>query len=87
MSMDVEGLQELLSNFFSKDGEIEHTVPTCDTCLQEDKCELPTCDTCLQEDKCELDEKTYDKYDQSKCKNFIPKDWRAHISIAGDWWS
>jgi len=73
MSMDVEGLQELVSNFFSEDGEIEHTVPTCDTCLQRNKCEL--------------NEKINDKSDPVYCEEFIPKDWREHISIAGDWWS
>jgi hypothetical protein len=71
--MDVEGLQELLSNFFSKDGEIECTVSTCDTCLQENKCEF--------------NKEIRDKSSPIYCKEFIPKDWRAHISIAGDWWS
>jgi hypothetical protein len=73
MSMDMEGLQEMLSNVFLKDTEIERTIPSCDTCLHEKSCKP--------------DERHYHEKYRSWCDKFIPKSWREHVLIAGEWWS
>lgn len=73
MSMDREGLIELMDMFLPGDSEIERTVPSCDTCLHDERCNK--------------DEVAMECGRQECCVKFIPKSWREHILIAGDWWS
>jgi hypothetical protein len=71
--MDRDGLIELMDMFLPGDSEIEQTVPSCDTCLHEEKCGIKPEELECGGPEC--------------CVRFIPKSWREHIMIAGNWWS
>lgn len=75
MAESLKGITErIMKEYKQEASEIEHTVPTCDTCLLSADC--------AQE--YQTDERGWIG---NNCKDFVPRTWKEHIFFNGEWWS